>query len=109
MRRMFMYSARNKRVNNILEYSTLNPDTSSDSLSVKSNGVRLVSASLLISSIRNAGSKGSIYQVYFCDSVIILKLSLLDRDIVHRMISPIAISYLIICAVARIDPRKLYF
>ena len=62
IRRIFMYSARKRRVKSIEEYSTLNPETSSDSLSVRSKGVRLVSASLLIISIMNAGNSGRKYQ-----------------------------------------------
>lgn len=41
---MFAYSARKKRVNGPAAYSTLKPETSSDSPSVRSNGARLVSA-----------------------------------------------------------------
>ena len=41
---MFAYSARKNRANGPAAYSTLNPDTSSDSPSVRSNGARLVSA-----------------------------------------------------------------
>ena len=76
---MLVYSARNSNVNSVAEYSTLNPDTSSDSLSVKSNGVRFVSASLLISNIVKAGNNGIINQQYFWLSVISLKFSLLER------------------------------
>lgn len=43
---MFAYSARKKRANGPAEYSTLNPETSSDSPSVRSKGARLVSASV---------------------------------------------------------------
>lgn len=41
---MFAYSARKNRAKGPAAYSTLNPDTSSDSPSVKSNGARFVSA-----------------------------------------------------------------
>lgn len=44
MNRIFMYSAMKIRANVLLLYSVLNPDTSSDSPSAKSNGVRFVSA-----------------------------------------------------------------
>lgn len=43
--KMFIYSAMKIRANVLLLYSVLNPDTSSDSPSAKSNGVRFVSAS----------------------------------------------------------------
>lgn len=46
--KIFAYSAMKIRANNPLLYSTLNPETSSDSPSAKSNGVRLVSARLVI-------------------------------------------------------------
>jgi len=45
---MFIYSAIKIKANNELLYSILNPDTSSDSPSVKSNGVRWVSAKIEI-------------------------------------------------------------
>lgn len=41
---MLEYSARKNRANGPPAYSTLNPETNSDSPSVKSKGVRLVSA-----------------------------------------------------------------
>lgn len=43
---MLAYSAKKNNANGPAAYSTLNPDTSSDSPSVKSNGARLVSASV---------------------------------------------------------------
>lgn len=48
---MFAYSARKNRANGPAAYSTLNPDTSSDSPSVKSKGARFVSASVEINHI----------------------------------------------------------
>ena len=42
--KMLVYSAIKIRANNPLPYSTLNPETSSDSPSERSKGVRLVSA-----------------------------------------------------------------
>jgi hypothetical protein len=49
------YSARNKRVNGPLEYSTLKPLISSDSPSLKSRGARLVSATTLNQRIEKRG------------------------------------------------------
>ena len=43
---IFAYSAMKKRANGPAAYSTLKPETSSDSPSVKSNGARFVSASV---------------------------------------------------------------
>lgn len=46
IRIMFIYSAIKNNANGPAAYSTLKPETSSDSPSVKSNGARLVSASV---------------------------------------------------------------
>lgn len=46
MSMMFAYSARKNKAKGPAAYSTLNPETSSDSPSVRSNGARLVSASV---------------------------------------------------------------
>lgn len=53
--RILVYSAIKIRANKPLLYSTLNPETSSDSPSAKSKGVRLVSARLVINQRRNIG------------------------------------------------------
>lgn len=45
---ILVYSAMKIKANSPLLYSTLNPDTSSDSPSAKSKGVRLVSARFVI-------------------------------------------------------------
>jgi hypothetical protein len=49
------YSARNNRANPPLPYSILNPETNSDSPSAKSNGVRLVSAIIIVTQHKNNG------------------------------------------------------
>jgi hypothetical protein len=54
-----LYSAKKKSAKPILEYSTLNPDTSSDSASGKSKGARFVSAKILIKNIKNKGNNGT--------------------------------------------------
>lgn len=56
--RMLAYSARKNKANGPPAYSTLNPDTSSDSPSVKSNGARLVSARVEIYHIIAKGQVG---------------------------------------------------
>lgn len=48
IKRIFEYSAIKISANMLEPYSMLNPDTNSDSPSAKSNGVRLVSAKLVI-------------------------------------------------------------
>lgn len=58
IRRMLAYSARKKSANGPPAYSTLKPDTSSDSPSVRSNGARFVSASVEIYHIAAKGQAG---------------------------------------------------
>ncbi len=52
---ILQYSAMKIKANLVLLYSTLNPETSSDSPSAKSNGVRLVSASVDTNQINSSG------------------------------------------------------
>lgn len=52
------YSAKKNKAKPILEYSTLKPDTSSDSASGRSNGARFVSANIDIKNIKNNGKNG---------------------------------------------------
>jgi hypothetical protein len=47
--------------NPTLPYSTLNPETNSDSPSAKSKGVRLVSANLIINHKNSIGKNSSIF------------------------------------------------
>ena len=63
IRIMCEYSAKKNSANVIAEYSTLYPETSSDSPSVKSNGARFVSANADTINITSAGSCGIIYQI----------------------------------------------
>lgn len=63
IRRMLAYSARKKSAKGPPAYSTLNPETSSDSPSVKSNGARLVSASVEMYHIAARGQAGKISHV----------------------------------------------
>lgn len=57
---IFAYSARKNRANGPAAYSTLNPDTNSDSPSVRSNGARFVSASVEINHIIASGHEEKI-------------------------------------------------
>jgi|TARA_B100000768_G_scaffold179470_1_gene197211 hypothetical protein len=52
------YSAKKNKANPILAYSTLKPETSSDSASGKSKGALFVSAKIEIKNIRHNGEKG---------------------------------------------------
>jgi len=62
--KIFAYSAMKIRANVDLLYSVLNPDTNSDSPSAKSNGVRLVSARLVINHKIDMGGSRIIIHVY---------------------------------------------
>lgn len=57
---MFAYSARKNRAKGPAAYSTLNPDTNSDSPSVRSNGARFVSARVEINHIIASGQEEKI-------------------------------------------------
>jgi hypothetical protein len=61
---IFAYSARKNRANGPPAYSTLKPETSSDSPSVKSNGARLVSARVEMNHIIVRGHEGKISHIY---------------------------------------------
>lgn len=62
IRRMLAYSARKNRAKGPPAYSTLNPETSSDSPSVRSKGARLVSARVEMYHIAARGQAGKINQ-----------------------------------------------
>lgn len=57
--KIFEYSAKKNKANGPAAYSTLKPETSSDSPSVRSNGARFVSASVEINHIMANGHSGS--------------------------------------------------
>jgi hypothetical protein len=53
------YSAKKNKAKPILAYSTLKPETNSDSASGKSKGARFVSAKIETKNIKNKGKKGN--------------------------------------------------
>lgn len=57
--KIFAYSARKNKANGPPAYSTLKPETSSDSPSVKSNGARFVSAKVEMNHIIASGHSGN--------------------------------------------------
>lgn len=61
---MLAYSARKNRAKGPPAYSTLKPDTSSDSPSVRSKGARLVSARVEMNHIIVRGHEGRTSQMY---------------------------------------------
>jgi len=105
--KMFAYSAIKIIANKPLLYSILNPDTSSDSPSAKSNGVRFVSARFVIYHIKNIGLIIMVVQVYKC--LVILCISIVNSSVkAHRRIKVIDTSYEIVCATPRRAPSKAY-
>lgn len=57
---MLAYSAKNSKAKDMEEYSTLYPDTNSDSPSVKSNGALFVSATSETINIIEQGNKANV-------------------------------------------------
>lgn len=105
---IFAYSAKKKRANGPPAYSTLNPDTSSDSPSVKSKGARFVSASVEMNHIIARGHEGMINQMYswVVISVDNVKEPLISK--IERIIMARVTSYEIVCATARRAPIRAY-
>ena len=64
IRRIFAYSAKKKSAKGPPAYSTLKPETSSDSPSVRSKGARFVSASVEMYHITASGQAGRISQIF---------------------------------------------
>lgn len=106
---MLAYSARKNRANGPPAYSTLNPDTSSDSPSVRSNGARLVSARVEINHIIARGHDGKINQM--CSWVVINIDSVKEPFIskIDKIIMASVTSYEIVWATARRAPISAYF
>lgn len=87
---IFAYSARKNRAKGPAAYSTLNPETSSDSPSVKSKGARFVSARVEINHIMARGQAGKISHI--CSWVIMSVDSVNDpfiSKIERRMIASV--------------------
>lgn len=103
------YSARKNNANGPPAYSTLKPDTSSDSPSVRSKGARLVSARVEINHIMVRGHDGIISQIYSwvvisVDSVKEPFMSKMDKIMIARVTS-----YEMVWATARRAPISAYF
>lgn len=69
IRRMLAYSARKNSANGPPAYSTLKPETSSDSPSVRSKGARLVSARVEIYHMAARGQAGTASQMLSWDEL----------------------------------------
>jgi hypothetical protein len=105
---MFIYSAMKNKANGPAAYSTLNPDTSSDSPSVRSNGARFVSANVEINHTIASGHVGMMSQI--CSCVVISEnivndpfISITDKTMMAR-----DTSYEIVCAAAQSAPIRVH-
>jgi hypothetical protein len=106
--KMLVYSAIKINANRPLLYSTLNPDTNSDSPSAKSNGVRLVSAKLVINhKIAIGGMISTIHER--CEIEISVKSKEFSKIKTLIKIKDILTSYEMVCATPRNAPRRAYF
>lgn len=107
--RILEYSAKKNKANGPPAYSTLNPETSSDSPSVRSNGARFVSAKVEINHIIAIGHAGIKNQVDSCAVLKLINIKLPVIKIRHRRMSPSVTSYEMVCATARRAPISAYF
>ena len=88
IRRMFAYSARKNRAKGPPAYSTLKPETNSDSPSVRSKGARLVSAKVEIYHIAANGQAGSSSQIASWAMLKVCKVKPPVKIIAFRRIRP---------------------
>lgn len=109
MRRMLAYSARKNRAKGPPAYSTLKPETNSDSPSVRSKGARLVSANVEIYHIAAKGQAGKISQMLSWAVLKVWRVKPPVKMIALRRISPRLTSYEIVWATARRAPMRAYF
>lgn len=106
---MLVYSAIKNNANGPAAYSTLKPETSSDSPSVRSKGARFVSARVEINHIMAIGQAGIRSQICSCVVINICRENEpLIRSTESRMIA-IVTSYEIVWATARRAPNREYF
>lgn len=84
---MLAYSARKNKANGPPAYSTLKPETNSDSPSVRSKGARFVSASVEMYHMAANGQAGSISHTLSWETLNELSVKFPDRIISERRIS----------------------
>lgn len=88
MSRMLAYSARKNKAKGPPAYSTLNPDTNSDSPSVRSKGARLVSASVEINHMAAIGQAGKTSQMLSWAVLNVWRVNPPVKIIIQRRIRP---------------------
>ena len=104
---IFVYSAIKINAKAPLLNSVLNPETSSDSPSAKSNGVRFVSAKVVVNHTKNKGRHIRINIILWSD---IMECRFRDENAINTdiKISAILTSYEIVCAILRRAPKSEY-
>jgi len=88
IRRILAYSARKKRAKGPPAYSTLKPETSSDSPSVRSKGARLVSARVEMYHIAASGQAGKTSQILSCATLKVCRVKPPVKIMMFRTIRP---------------------
>jgi len=106
--RILVYSAMKIRANRPLLYSTLNPETNSDSPSAKSNGVRLVSARFVVNHMMASGRSIRLIQDHLVSEITDMSRVFINTRALRR-IKDILTSYEIVCATPRKAPSRAYF
>lgn len=104
---ILMYSAIKIKANPPALYSILNPDTSSDSPSAKSNGVRLVSARIVVNHIMVRGVRIKAFMAWELVSENV-KSRVIWRIRGEIRIRAMVTSYEIVCAILRRAPSNAY-
>lgn len=107
--RMLEYSARKNSAKGPPAYSTLKPETSSDSPSVRSNGARFVSARVEIYHIAASGQAGISIQMPSWATLNVCRVKPPVKIMMLSRINPRLTSYEMVCATARRAPIKAYF
>lgn len=108
IRRILAYSARKNRAKGPPAYSTLKPETSSDSPSVRSKGARLVSARVEINHMAAIGQAGKMSQMLSWVVLNVWRVNPPAKIIMHNRIRPRLTSYEMVCATARKAPIRAY-
>ena len=102
------YSAKKNRAKGPAAYSTLKPETSSDSPSVRSKGARLVSARVETYHMAPSGHAGRRSQMFSWALLKFWRVKFPAKRITDRRIKPRLTSYEMVWATARSAPIRAY-
>jgi len=85
---ILLYSAKKNKAKPTAAYSTLYPETNSDSASGKSKGCLFVSAKIHIKKIINIGNNNQAFHTFNCASTISIKFKERDKNKTFTIIIP---------------------